>query len=124
MAYGGSQARGIRATAAGLQPQPQQLGIQVVSVTYTTAQGNAGSLTHGARPGVEPASSWILLRFATSEPHWELPRLSLMFTSLMGLLQGAGLMTPTGRMYSVSGNVNRSFLVVVVVLLVPFHANI
>ena len=29
-------------------------------MTYTTAHGNAGSLTHGVRPGIEPASSWIL----------------------------------------------------------------
>ena len=27
------------------------------SATYTTAHSNAGSLTHQARPGVEPASS-------------------------------------------------------------------
>ena len=27
-------------------PQPQQLGIQAMSATYTTAQGNARSLTH------------------------------------------------------------------------------
>ena len=27
-------------------PQPQKYGIPVASVTYTTAQGNAGSLTH------------------------------------------------------------------------------
>ena len=43
-AYGASQARGpVEAVPA-----------------YTTAHGNAGSLTHGARPGIEPASSWIL----------------------------------------------------------------
>ena len=30
---------------------------------YTTAHGNAGSLTHWARPGIKPASSWILVRF-------------------------------------------------------------
>ena len=41
-------------------PQPRQLGIQAVSVTYTTAHGNAGSLTHWARPGIEPESSRIL----------------------------------------------------------------
>ena len=47
MAYGVSQARGrIRATA---QPQPYH--------------SNAGSLTHWARPGMEPASSWILVGF-------------------------------------------------------------
>ena len=33
---------------------------------YTTARGNAGSLTHRVRPGVEPASSWMLIRFADS----------------------------------------------------------
>ena len=30
-----------------------------------TACGNAGSLTHWARPGIEPSSSWILVRFLT-----------------------------------------------------------
>ena len=33
--------------------------IQATSGSYTTACGNPGSLTHGARPGIEPASSWI-----------------------------------------------------------------
>ena len=31
--------------------------------TYTTAHGNAGSLTQRARPGIEPLSSWMLLGF-------------------------------------------------------------
>ena len=45
VAYGRSQARGqIGAAAGGLQPQ--QCGIQATSVIYTTAHGNAGSLTH------------------------------------------------------------------------------
>ena len=71
-AYGGSQARGqIGAAAAGL-PQPQQLRIQAVSVTYTTAHGNAGSLTHWARPGIKPAPSWMLVGFITAEPPQEL----------------------------------------------------
>ena len=35
--------------------------------TNTTAPGNARSLTHWVRPGMEPASSWILVRFVT---HW------------------------------------------------------
>ena len=38
--------------------QPQRCQIWAVSVTYTTAYGNAGSLTHKARPGIEPATSW------------------------------------------------------------------
>ena len=55
-------------------PQPQQRRIWAASVTYTMAHGNTGSLTHWARPGVEPTSLWILVRFVTAEPWWELPR--------------------------------------------------
>ena len=63
-ACGGSQARGrIRAIAAGLRQSPQQHGIPAASAAYPTAHGNAGSLTHGARPGIELASSWFLVRF-------------------------------------------------------------
>ena len=54
------------------QPQPQQRGIQAESATYTTAPGNTGSLTHWARPGIKPVSSWILVRFISTGPHWEL----------------------------------------------------
>jgi len=32
-------------------------------LAYTTAHGNAGSLTHGARPGIEPRTSWFLVGF-------------------------------------------------------------
>ena len=45
------------------RPEPQQLGIQASSATYTTAHGNARSLTHWARPGIEPTSSWLLVGF-------------------------------------------------------------
>ena len=37
-------------------PQPQQCQIQVTSATYITAHSNTGSLTHRAKPGIEPAS--------------------------------------------------------------------
>ena len=53
-------------------PQPQQLGIQAASATYTTAHSNARSLTHGTKPGIELMSSWILVRFVTTEPQQEL----------------------------------------------------
>jgi len=53
-------------------PQAQQSQIRATSETYTTAQGNAGSLTHWARPGIEPASSWILVRFISPVSWWEL----------------------------------------------------
>ena len=54
-------------------PQPQQCQIQAISVTYTTAHGNTRSLTHLAKPGVKPASSWILVRFITTELEQKLP---------------------------------------------------
>ena len=34
--------------------------------------GNAGSPTHSARPGIEPESSWILVRFVSTAPQQEL----------------------------------------------------
>ena len=44
-----------------------------MSVTYTAAHSNAGSLTHWGRPGIELASSWILVGLFTTEPQRELP---------------------------------------------------
>ena len=43
------------------------------SSVHTTAHSNAGSPTHWARPGIEPASSWILVGFISTVPQWELP---------------------------------------------------
>ena len=37
------------------------LGVQATSATYTPAHSNAGSLTPKARPGIEPAFSWMLV---------------------------------------------------------------
>ena len=51
-----------------------QLGVQAASLTYTTAHTNSGSLTHWARPGIKPASSWILVGFVSAAPQWELPQ--------------------------------------------------
>ena len=46
-AYEGSQARGlIEAVATSLCPEPQQCRIRAISATYSTAHGNARSLTH------------------------------------------------------------------------------
>ena len=62
VAYGSSQARGqIRAAAASQSnPQLQQHWIWVTSATYAIAHSNTRSLTHWARPGIQPASSWTL----------------------------------------------------------------
>ena len=65
-----SQARGqIGAVAAGLHPSHR---IRATSASYTTAQGHIRSLTHWAWPGIEPVSSWIRVRFVSTEPRWEL----------------------------------------------------
>ena len=57
MAYGSSQARDqIRAAAADLHH----------------SHGNTRSLTHWAKPGMVPISSWILVRLITAESQREL----------------------------------------------------
>ena len=38
---------------------------------YIIAHSNTGSLTHWGRAGIEPVSSWILVRLVTAEPQWE-----------------------------------------------------
>ena len=48
-------------TTAIATPEPS------TSVTYTTAHYNARSLSYWTRPGIKPASSWILVGFLT---HW------------------------------------------------------
>ena len=55
---------------------PQQHGIRATSATYTTANGNTGSLTHWARPGIESVSSWILVGFINHRAMMGTPRQS------------------------------------------------
>ena len=52
-----------RSYSCQLTPQPQQCRIQAVSVTYPTAHSNTRYLIHWSRSGIEPATSWILVRF-------------------------------------------------------------
>ena len=55
----------------GVKPELQLLAYATATamwdlshiVTYTTAHGSARSVTHRASPGIEPASSWILVEF-------------------------------------------------------------
>ena len=58
-------------------PQPQQHGIWVMSATYTTAHGNARSLTHWARPGIKPATSWFLVGFVNHCAMMGVPQVSV-----------------------------------------------
>ena len=54
VAYGSSQA----SRSCRLMPQLWPHQIQAPSVTCIAAFSNTGSLTHWARPGIKPASSW------------------------------------------------------------------
>lgn len=58
--------------------QPRQLRIQGASATYTTAHGNARAPTHGARPGIEPAS----LGFLVTSFHCAMAGTAFVFLSL------------------------------------------
>ena len=44
-----------------------------MSATYTATHGNARAPTHWARPGIEPASSWVLVRFVSAALQQEFP---------------------------------------------------
>ena len=54
--------------------QSRQNRIQATSVTYIAAYGNAGSLTHWTRPGIEPTSSqrqhWVLNLLSHNGNSW------------------------------------------------------
>ena len=52
--------------------EPQQCRIQAASANYTTAHGNTGSTTHWVRPGMEPATSWLVVGFVSTVPWREL----------------------------------------------------
>ena len=65
-------------------------------MTYTAAGGKASSLTHGARPGIKPTSSWILVRFTTRCATTGTPRhLILMLPHLQGSLPPLPTPNPT-----------------------------
>ena len=63
VACGISQPKGQIGAVAARQPLLQQRRIPAPSMTYAAPDGNPGSLTHWAKPGIKPMSSWILLRF-------------------------------------------------------------
>ena len=67
-AYGGFQARGlIGPVAAGLHQSHSNEGSEL----HLRAHGNAGSLTHQARTGIKPATSWFLVGLVSAVPRWE-----------------------------------------------------
>ena len=62
----------FRATASAYARSQARGPMQAVVTGLHHSHSNAGSLTHGAGPGIKPTSSWILVRFVTAEPQWEL----------------------------------------------------
>ena len=70
-AYESSQARGRIGTAAsGLHHRHSDTGSKP---TYITAHDKTGFPTHWGKPGIKPMFSWILVKFITTDPPWELP---------------------------------------------------
>ena len=69
-AYGGSQASSqSRAVAASLCHSHSRTRSEPhLRPTLDAAHGNTRSLTHWGRPGIEPASSRIQVRFISTEP--------------------------------------------------------
>ena len=99
LAYGGFQGRGqIGAVAAGLCHSHSNA--RSVLHLWPTPQLMAmldRSLTHWAGPGMKPASSWILVRFVSTEPQEEHQEISIdLFSSslILSLVVSSLLMRP------------------------------
>ena len=74
VAYGGSQARGrIRTVAAGLHHSHSNAGAETCLWPTPQLTAMPDPLTVWARPGIKPTSSWLLVRFVSTEPWWEYP---------------------------------------------------
>ena len=77
MAYGHSQARvQIGAIASGLCYSHSHTGSEP-HLPPTPQLMQCRILNHWVRPGIKPASSWMLVRFVSAEPRWELLHLAL-----------------------------------------------
>ena len=57
------------ATATAMQDQSQEPNPW--SATCSMGHDNVSSLTHLVRPRIEPASSWMLVKFMYNAPQWE-----------------------------------------------------
>ena len=57
----------------GIWKFPGWCQIRAVAANLCHSHSNVGSLTHWARRGIEPTSSWILVGLDTTEPQQELP---------------------------------------------------
>ena len=94
----------IRAVAT---PQPQQCGIPATSATYTTAHGNTGSLTHWARPGIEPGS--ILVGFVNGWAMTGTPPWSMFIWGVIKKTHLKLLIIPMDRLPQILGSLQKTY---------------
>ena len=81
VAYGSSWVRGqIRAAATSLQHSHGNAGSTLHLWPTQQLSAMLDPLTHWARPGIEPKSSWVLVGFVTTEPQWEHWNALVLFT--------------------------------------------
>ena len=62
----------FRATPAKYRGSQASSGIIAVATSLHHSHSNTGYLTYWERPGIEPASSRMLVSFVSTEPWWEL----------------------------------------------------
>ena len=87
VAYGGSQARGqIRAVAAGLCHNHSNARSKPCLRRTPQLMATPDPLIHSSRPGIKPASSWILVRFISAEPQQELQKKFFIYCKLVSPL--------------------------------------
>ena len=84
----GMHLRHMEIPRLGVESELQQHQIRAESATYTTAHGNAGSLTHWLRPRIKPASSQILVGFINCWTTQGIPIQYIHYFNFLGTLQG------------------------------------
>ena len=93
-ACGSSQARSqIGAPASSLHHRHSSVGSEPRLWPTPQLTAMPVPLTHWARSGIEPESSWILVRFVSAAPQWKLPVLT--FKSILWHLPLMCLMWPS-----------------------------
>ena len=80
IANGGSQARGqLGIVAAGHSNAGSKPRLECIHHSSWQHQ----ILSSLSKPGIEPVSSWILVRFISTEPWWELPIIGIFIAFLL-----------------------------------------
>ena len=101
-AYRSSQARGwITVTAASLHYSHSNSGSELHLQPTPQLMATPDPLTHWERPGIQPTSSWILVRFLTHWATWELHESDSCITLWISWFRaGANMETMNSRLWS------------------------